>query len=199
MWFIVLAPLASLIFLISSIAENGRAPFDLTEADSEIVAGFNVEYSGLKFGMFYVADFMHTFTIAFLFAALWMGGWQGPWAEKYPMLGVLYIAIKAWVIYFTIIWLRASLPRFRIDQMINLNWKVLTPLALVILMVTAIFNRIIPADMLILRTIVLLGVNAVMLLATSWLLNKFTGRKKRMVVALEPRPVARPDRASSES
>jgi NADH-quinone oxidoreductase subunit H len=199
MWYIVLAPLASLIFLISSIAENGRAPFDLTEADSEIVAGFNVEYSGLKFGMFYVADFMHTFTIAFLFAALWMGGWQGPWAEKYPMLGVLYIAIKAWVIYFTIIWLRASLPRFRIDQMINLNWKVLTPLALVILMVTAIFNRIIPADMLILRTIVLLGVNAVVLLATSWLLNKFTGRKKRLVVALEPRPVARPDRASSES
>ena len=112
MWYIVLAPLAALIFLITSIAENGRAPFDLTEADSEIVAGFNVEYSGLKFGMFYVADFMHTFTIAFLFAALWLGGWQGPWAEKYPLLGIFYIAFKAWFIYFTIIWLRASLPAF---------------------------------------------------------------------------------------
>ena len=159
MWYIVLAPLAALIFLITSIAENGRAPFDLTEADSEIVAGFNVEYSGLKFGMFYVADFMHTFTIAFLFAALWLGGWQGPWAEKYPLLGIFYIAFKAWFIYFTIIWLRASLPRFRIDQMVNLNWKVLTPLALVLLMVTAIVNRIIPADMLILRIIGMLGLN----------------------------------------
>ena len=199
MWYIVLAPLAALIFLITSIAENGRAPFDLTEADSEIVAGFNVEYSGLKFGMFYVADFMHTFTIAFLFAALWLGGWQGPWAEKYPLLGIFYIAFKAWFIYFTIIWLRASLPRFRIDQMINLNWKVLTPLALVLLMVTAIVNRIIPADMLILRIIGLLGVNTVLLVATSWLLNRFTGRKERVVVAPELRPVARPDRASSES
>jgi NADH-quinone oxidoreductase subunit H len=199
MWYIVLAPLAALIFLITSIAENGRAPFDLTEADSEIVAGFNVEYSGLKFGMFYVADFMHTFTIAFLFAALWLGGWQGPWAEKYPLLGIFYIAFKAWFIYFTIIWLRASLPRFRIDQMINLNWKVLTPLALVLLMVTAIVNRIIPADMLILRIIGLLGLNVVLLLTTSWLLNRFNGRKERVVVAPELRPVARPDRASSES
>lgn len=198
-WYIVLAPLAALIFLITSIAENGRAPFDLTEADSEIVAGFNVEYSGLKFGMYYVADFMHTFTIAFLFSTLWLGGWLGPWAEKYPMLGLLYTAFKAWFIYFTIIWLRGSLPRFRIDQMINLNWKVLTPLALVVLMVTAILNRLVPDGMLIVKILVMLAVNALMLIGTSQLLNKFASRTKRVVVAPEPRPVARPEQVSSES
>lgn len=199
MWYIVLAPLAALVFLITSIAENGRAPFDLTEADSEIVAGFNVEYSGLKFGMYYVADFMHTFTIAFLFSTLWLGGWLGPWSDKYPLLGLLYTAIKAWFIYFTIIWLRGSLPRFRIDQMINLNWKVLTPLTLVLLMVTAIVNRMIPEGMLVVRTLALLAVNGILLFVTSWLLNKFAGKTKRVVVAPEPRPVARPDQVTTES
>ncbi len=198
-WYIVLAPVAALIFLITSIAENGRAPFDLTEADSEIVAGFNVEYSGLKFGMYYVADFMHTFTIAFLFSTLWLGGWQGPWAEKYPMLGLFYTAFKAWFIYFTIIWLRGSLPRFRIDQMINLNWKVLTPLALVLLMMTAIVNRLVPEGMLVVRTLALLAVNGILLVGTGWLLDKFAARNKRVVVAPEPRPVARPEQISSES
>jgi len=198
-WYIVLAPVAALIFLITSIAENGRAPFDLTEADSEIVAGFNVEYSGLKFGMYYVADFMHTFTIAFLFSTLWLGGWLGPWAEKYPMLGLFYTAFKAWFIYFTIIWLRGSLPRFRIDQMINLNWKVLTPLALVLLMMTAIVNRLVPEGMLVVRTLALLAVNGILLVGTGWLLDKFAARNKRVVVAPEPRPVARPEQISSES
>ena len=199
MWYILLAPVAALIFLLSSIAENGRAPFDLTEADSEIVAGFNIEYSGLKFGMFFVADFMHTFTIAFVFAAVWMGGWLGPGAEKYPLLGIVYTLIKAWVIYFTIIWLRGSLPRFRIDQMINLNWKVLTPLALVLVMVTAVAARLVPADMVILRTLVMLALNVIILVCTSLLLNKFAGPRERIVVAPEPRPVARPDGAASKS
>ncbi len=77
-WFIVTAPIAALIFFISSIAENGRAPFDLLEAESEIVAGFNVEYSGLKFGFFFVGDFLHAFTIAILFSVIFLGGWRGP-------------------------------------------------------------------------------------------------------------------------
>lgn len=199
MWYIVLAPVAALIFLITSIAENGRAPFDLTEADSEIVAGFNVEYSGLKFGMYYVADFMHTFTIAFLFATLWLGGWLGPWAEKYPMLGIFYTTFKAWFIYFTILWLRGSLPRFRIDQMINLNWKVLTPLALVMLMLTAVVNHLIPAGMLVVRILALLALNGALLFVTGKLLDRFAGQTKRVVVALEPRPVARPEPVATES
>ena len=79
--FIVLAPVACVIFFITSIAENGRAPFDLVEADSELVAGYNIEYSGLKFGFFFVADFLHAFTSALVFATVFLGGWQGPGAE----------------------------------------------------------------------------------------------------------------------
>ena len=87
--FIVAAPIAALIFFISSVAEVGRTPFDLLEAESEIVAGFHIEYSGMKFGMFFVAEFMHAFTVGALFAVLFLGGWRGPWAEQIPLLGVV--------------------------------------------------------------------------------------------------------------
>jgi NADH-quinone oxidoreductase subunit H len=98
-WFIFLAPLAAFIFFLSQVAENARAPFDLMEADSEIVAGFNIEYSGLKFGMFYVADFLHCFTASVLFTVVFLGGWQGPAAEQYPWLGFLFTLIKTSVVY----------------------------------------------------------------------------------------------------
>lgn len=140
-WYIVIAPVAALIYFLTSIAEVGRAPFDLLEADSELVSGFNIEYSGLKFGFFYVGDFLHAFTIALLFAALFMGGWRGPGAEQIPVLGVLYFLIKTAVVYFAGIMLRGSLPRFRIDQMMNINWKLLTPLALATLLVTALVDK----------------------------------------------------------
>ncbi len=93
-WFIVAAPLAALVYLISSIAENGRAPFDLMEGESEIVAGFNIEYGGLAFGMFYVGEFLHAFTVGALFTTLFLGGWRGPGAEQYPLLGLVYFFLK---------------------------------------------------------------------------------------------------------
>ncbi len=98
--FIVLAPIAALVFFISSLAENGRAPFDLLEAESEIVAGFNMEYSGLKFGFFFVGDFLHAFTIALLFAVIFLGGWNGPAADRIPILGFVYLMIKTSIMYF---------------------------------------------------------------------------------------------------
>src|SRR3990172_4765403 len=98
--YIVLAPIAALIFFISSMAEAGKAPFDLLEAESEIVAGYNIEYGGLKFGMFYVGEFLHGFTIAALTAVLFLGGWQGPLAESYPLLGLIYFLSKTSVVYF---------------------------------------------------------------------------------------------------
>src|SRR5450830_1480434 len=116
-WFIVSAPIAAIIFFVSSMAENGRAPFDLMEAESEIVAGFNVEYSGLKFGFFFVGDFLHAFTIALLFSVLFLGGWRGPGADQIPLLGFVYMMIKTTVMYFIGLLVRFSLPRFRIDQM----------------------------------------------------------------------------------
>jgi NADH-quinone oxidoreductase subunit H len=142
--FIVMAPVAALIFFISSIAENGRAPFDLLEAESEIVAGFNVEYSGLKFGFFFVGDFLHAFTIALLFSVLFLGGWNGPAADTIPILGFVYLMIKTSIMYFLGLLIRFSLPRFRIDQMMALNWKLLVPLSLATVVMTAIVDKLAP-------------------------------------------------------
>lgn len=140
-WFIVLAPLAGLIFFISSLAEVGRTPFDLMEAESEIVAGFNIEYSGMKFGMFYVAEFLHAFTISALTATIFLGGWQGPGAAAFPLLGLVYFLIKTAFVYFILTLIRFTLPRIRIDQMNDLNWKFLTPLALAAVIVTAVADK----------------------------------------------------------
>ena len=142
-WFIFLAPVAALVFFVSSIAEVGRAPFDLLEAESEIVAGFHIEYSGLKFGMFFVAEFLHAFTISALFATLFLGGWQGPYAETYPVLGLVYFLIKTSLVYFVVIWIRGSFPRFRIDQINSLNWKVITPIALGAIIFAAITEKLV--------------------------------------------------------
>jgi len=142
MWFIVMAPVAALVYLVTSIAENGRAPFDLLEGESEIVAGFNIEYSALAFGMFFVAEFLHSFTIGAVVATLFLGGWRGPGAEAYPLLGFVYFLLKTLSIWFVIVWIRATLPRIRIDQMLGFSWKFLTPIALGILMLTALIDKL---------------------------------------------------------
>lgn len=172
MWFVVLAPVAALVFLISSIAENGRAPFDLMEGESEIVAGFNVEYSALAFGMFFVAEFLHAFTVGAVFATVFLGGWEGPGAESYPLLGLVYFFLKTALIWFITIWIRGSFPRVRIDQMLALNWKFLTPLALGVVIVTAVADK---AATLLgwSRLGVLAAVNAVMVAVTMWALRGY--------------------------
>jgi NADH-quinone oxidoreductase subunit H len=163
-WFIVVAPLAALVYLISSIAENGRAPFDLMEGESEIVAGFNIEYGGLAFGMFYVGEFLHAFTVAVLFSTLFLGGWRGPGAEQYPLLGLVYFFLKAIVVWFVTVWIRGSFPRVRIDQLLGLNWKFLTPLALLVVAVTAVVDKL-AVEQGWSRVLALLGANAVMAVA----------------------------------
>ncbi len=140
-WYVFISPIAALIFLISAQAELGRAPFDLAEAESEIVAGFHIEYTGMKFGMFYAGELLHALTFGGIISALFLGGWRGPWAESYPILGVIYFFAKAFVLYFVIMWVKYSLPRLRIDQMLNFNWKFLTPLSLAIVIVTAILDK----------------------------------------------------------
>jgi NADH-quinone oxidoreductase subunit H len=187
--FIVLAPVAGMIFFISLIAENGRAPFDLIEADSELVAGYNIEYSGLKFGFFFVADFLHAFTSALIFATLFLGGWQGPGVTTIPILGFIYLMIKTALVYFVMLTLRFSLPRFRIDQMMNLNWKFLTPLALFTFMTTAVVNKLLPAGANLLRIGGLLAVNIVLWLIANWAMARFLRRRPRPEVS-GLRPVA---------
>ena len=190
-WFIFQAPLAALVFFIASIAENGRAPFDLIEADSEIVAGFNIEYSGLKFGMFYVADFLHAFTAALIFTTIFLGGWRGPGAELYPILGFFYLLIKTALVYFLTILIRFSLPRLRLDHMMAFNWKYMVPLSLVALLVTAIIDKALAASQDWLRIAVLMAVNIVIFLVMDRLVSVYRRRKsmERSVVS-QPRPVA---------
>ena len=142
-WFVVLAPVAALIFLISSIAELGRAPFDLLEAESELVAGFNTEYTGIKWGMFFASEFLHGLAVAALTSAIFLGGWQGPGAETRPLLGMAYFVVKTLVVYFGVTLLRFSMPRVRIDQLLDLNWKFLTPLALAAVSVTAVVDKLV--------------------------------------------------------
>lgn len=117
--------LAFLIFFLCGVAECNRSPFDLPEAESEIVAGFHTEYSGMKFALFYMAEFMNSFTISGLAATLFLGGWQGPFLPSW-----LWFFIKTYALIFIMIWFRGTLPRFRVDQMMALAWKFLLPLAL---------------------------------------------------------------------
>ncbi len=154
MWFVVFSPLAFVIFYISSQAETGRAPFDLIEAESELVAGFNIEYSGMKFGMFFAAEFLHVFTNGILMALLFFGGWMGPLYYESPLIAFAWLGLKGAIIYLTTLWLRNTVPRLRIDQIMAFNWKFLVPLSIVNLILLSAALKILqelgfaPRDML---------------------------------------------------
>jgi NADH-quinone oxidoreductase subunit H len=188
--YILIAPLAALIFFISSQAELGRAPFDLNEAESEIVAGYHIEYTGMKFGMFYAGELLHAFTVGGLFSAFFLGGWRGPFVDQVPLLGLVYFFIKAFFMYWAIMWLKYSLPRIRIDHMLNLNWKLLTPLSLAVLVVTAVMQKLLAGTPTWLYVLVNLGVNVVILWITVNLMRRFMRVERKRVA--EPRPYARP-------
>ncbi len=129
--FCLVLPVAFITYVLAAIAETGRAPFDLLEADSEIVAGYFVEYSGLKFGWFYIAEYGNLMAVSAITTTLFLGGWRGPFAGAAPVLGPLYFIIKTVLVIFVLMWIRGTLPRFRIDQMLAFAWKVLVPAALV--------------------------------------------------------------------
>jgi NADH-quinone oxidoreductase subunit H len=189
--YIIMAPVAALIFLISAIAELGRAPFDLTEAESEIVAGFHIEYSGMKFGLFYAGELLHALTMGALFSSFFLGGWRGPWAEAFPPLGVVYLFVKAFFLYWVIMWVKYSLPRIRIDQMLNFNWKFLTPLALASMMVTAVMDKLLAQFGTVIYAVGLLAANIVIILVTLYILSTYAHGERRRVA--EPKPVATPE------
>ncbi len=125
---------AFIIFFLCGVAECNRSPFDLAEAESELVAGFHTEYSGMKFALFYMAEFMNSFTLAGLTTTLFLGGWQGPLLPSW-----LWFFLKTYVLIFVMIWFRGTLPRFRVDQLMNLAWKFLLPLTLVNVMVAGLW------------------------------------------------------------
>ncbi|MCI0531874.1 MAG: NADH-quinone oxidoreductase subunit NuoH [candidate division Zixibacteria bacterium] len=132
-WFMIKQPVGFLIFAICGIAETNRAPFDLPEAETELVAGYHTEYSSMKFGMFFVAEYAHMLNVSAIVVILFMGGWHGPWLPP-----VAWFLLKVSAFLFLYIWLRATLPRFRYDQLMDFGWKFLLPLALVNILVTGI-------------------------------------------------------------
>ena len=130
-------PLGFVVYLIAAIAETNRVPFDLPEAETELVAGFHTEYSAMKFALFFMAEYINMFTVSMLATTLFLGGWNGPFVKQLPWLGVFYFLGKVILFLFFYIWLRGSLPRFRFDQLMDFGWKFLMPLALVNIVLTA--------------------------------------------------------------
>src|SRR6266481_6197857 len=136
-WFILLQPLGFLIYLMSAIAETNRVPFDLPEAETELVAGFHTEYSAMKFALFFLAEYINMFTVSMLATTLFLGGWNGPFVHQLPWLGVFYFLGKVILFLFLYIWLRGTLPRFRFDQLMSFGWKFLVPAAIINIVITA--------------------------------------------------------------
>lgn len=186
--FLLVLPAAFIVYLLSAIAETGRSPFDLLEAESEIVAGHFIEYSGLKFGWFYIAEYGNTLAIAAIATTLFLGGWRGPWVSQAPVLGPFYFALKTIVIVFVVMWIRGTWPRIRIDQMLGLAWKVLVPVSLINLMwVAAILKIPVPVPV---QWILALGGNLAVLVGALTLLGWAAKRQaaRQAGACLEPAP-----------
>lgn len=133
MWFIVYQPFAFVLFLVASLAEVNRTPFDMPESESELACGFNIEYSSMKFALFMIGEYLHIVAVASVMTTLFLGGWLGPF---FP--GPLWFFVKVMAIIFVFIWVRGTFPRLRYDHIMKFGWKVLFPLALLNLVVTAL-------------------------------------------------------------
>ncbi|MEO8613462.1 MAG: complex I subunit 1 family protein, partial [Chloroflexota bacterium] len=145
MWYVAMIPVTFVIFFIANQAETGRAPFDLLEAESEIIAGYNIEYSGFKWGVFMASEFLHAFTVSVLAAVIFLGGWWGPFVDQVPALGFVYLGLKTTVVYLFGLLLRATVPRIRIDQLMSFNWKFLVPISIGNVLIVAFLLQIVKA------------------------------------------------------
>lgn len=186
--FLLFAPLSAIIFYISTLAETGRTPFDLLEAESEIIAGFHIEYGGMKFGMFFLAEFVNTLFWSGMFVTLYLGGYRffglENWvsADGYPygrLIGLIAFFAKTFLLYFIYDWIRATLPRVRVDQILNYNWKFLVPVSLVLIFFVALVDKLIPdGTSTVARMAIHLALNLVVGLGTLEILRR-RGRKFR--------------------
>jgi NADH-quinone oxidoreductase subunit H len=140
-WFVfypVIGQLAFVAYIVAMLAAENRVPFDILEAESELVAGFRVEYSGMKFALIQLGEYAHIVATSFLGALLFLGAWGGPGAASSPSLGVLYFLLKALFVFLLVTWIRWSFVRIRVDQILAISWKLLLPATLVLLMATAV-------------------------------------------------------------
>jgi len=136
-WFILTQPLAFILYIICGTAETNRAPFDIPEAESELVAGFHTEYSGMRFALFFLAEYTNMLIVAAVATVLFLGGWKGPFLPE-----VIWFLIKVYAVIFLMMWFRWTFPRVRFDQLITFAWKILIPLALVNLLITALVMKL---------------------------------------------------------
>jgi NADH-quinone oxidoreductase subunit H len=137
-WYIFYQPLGAMIFLIATLAEVNRAPFDMPEAEQELTAGYHTEYSGMKFALFFMAEYIKMIAVAVIAATLYFGGYLGPFTSQVPLLGPIYLLIKTTILLFGMIWVRATLPRLRYDRLMAFGWKILLPLALANVFIVAV-------------------------------------------------------------
>lgn len=175
--FVLIVPAAFVVYLLCGIAEIGRSPFDLLEADSEIVAGYNIEYSGMKFALFYISEYFNLFTISAMVTTLFLGGWQWPILPSW-----LWFMIKCIAVVFVMMWIRGTWPRIRIDQMLNLSWKVLVPVALVNLFFVGLVLKLISSPLP--QAVVLLGGNVALILVTLGIMGRAARRFEQKVQSL---------------
>jgi NADH-quinone oxidoreductase subunit H len=163
--FILVTPVAFIIYFLAGLAELGRTPFDLLEADSEIVAGYFIEYSGMNFALFFLAEFINLFMVAGMITTLFLGGWQWPILPSW-----LWFLIKTVGVIFLIMWIRSTFPRLRVDQLLGFSWKTLVPLALVNLFIVALVAKLVDPGWI--RTIILLGSNIALLAAALLIMGR---------------------------
>jgi len=141
-WYILSQPLAFVIFFIAAVAETNRAPFDLPEAETELVSGFHTEYSAFRFSFYFLGEYINMIVVSLFAAVMFLGGIDGPGADRFWGLGILWLLLKVVIFLFFYIWLRGTLPRFRYDQLMGIAWKVLLPLVLVNILITALIRLI---------------------------------------------------------
>ncbi len=138
LWFVIYQPLGFAIFMVAGLAEVNRAPFDMPEAEQELVGGYHTEYSGMKFALFFMAEYIKMMAVSAIGATLFLGGYAGPFVGRFPWLGPIYLLIKIGILLFWMVWMRATLPRFRYDRLMAFGWKVLLPLAIFNVFLTAV-------------------------------------------------------------
>lgn len=136
-WFIVVQPVAAVIFLIAATAETNRAPFDIPEAESELIGGFHTEYSGMRFGMFFFAEYSAMVVVCALGAVLFLGGWRGPFLPD-----IVWFLMKVYALILVMMWFRWTFPRVRFDQLLKFAWLILVPISLLNLFVTAVVMKL---------------------------------------------------------
>lgn len=137
-WFVWTNPIAFLIYVVTAFAETNRAPFDLPEAEQELTAGYHTEYGGMKFAMFFLAEYINILAVSSIAVTFFLGGWHGPWD-----IPIVWFLVKVAVFVFIFMWVRATMARFRYDQLMSIGWKVLIPIATINLIITAYFTMVV--------------------------------------------------------